>query len=237
MISVVSRFVDIAVVGGTGDEGFGIALRLARAGHNVVIGSRSEERGVQAAERARELLGGDIPVDGTTNETAAAGSQLVFVTVPYAGQADIYRSIKDHVPPGRVVCDTTTPLATAVGGRPWQVIRPWHGSAAEQAKAILADGVRLVSGFHTVSAEPLQDLGHPVEGDVLLCGDDPEAKGEVGGLVEQIPDLRWVDAGVLAMARVIEPLTALMVSVNRAYKLHDTGIRLVGRDGWGSPRG
>ena len=228
---------EIAVIGGTGDEGFGIAIRLARAGHNVVIGSRSGERGVQAAERAREVLGGDTPVDGTTNETAASSAELVFVTVPYAGQADIYRSIKDHVPPGRVVCDTTTPLATAVGGRPWQVVRPWHGSAAEQAKALLGEGVRLVSGFHTVSAEPLQDLEHSVEGDVLLCGDDVEAKGQIGALAEQIPDLRWVDAGALAMARVIEPLTAIMVSVNRAYKLRHTGIKLVGRDAWGAPRG
>src|SRR4051812_17431111 len=117
-IALVSTAVDIAVVGGTGEEGFGLALRLARAGHNVVIGSRSRDRGVEAAERARELLGGDTPVDGTTNETAAAGAELLFVTVPYAGQADIYRSIKEHIPAGRVVCDTTTPLATAVGGRP-----------------------------------------------------------------------------------------------------------------------
>jgi NADPH-dependent F420 reductase len=229
--------VDIAVIGGTGDEGFGLALRLAQAGHHVTIGSRSEERGVQAAERAREMLGGDTPVDGTTNETAASRAELVFVTVPYAGQADIYRSIRDYVPAERVVCDTTTPLATAVGGRPWQVVRPWHGSAAEQAKALLDPGVRLVSGFHTVSAEPLQDLQRAVEGDVLLCGDDAEAKRRVGSLVEQIPALRWVDAGGLAMARVIEPLTALMVSVNRAYKLHDTGVTLVGRDAWGTPGG
>jgi NADPH-dependent F420 reductase len=228
---------DIAVIGGTGDEGFGLALRLARAGHNVVIGSRAEERGVQAAERAREMLGGDIPVDGTTNETAAAGAQLVFVTVPYAGQADIYRSIKDHVPAGRIVVDTTTPLATAVGGRAWQVVRPWHGSAVEQARALLDPAVRLVAGFHTVAAEPLQALEHAVEGDVLLCGDDAATKAEVGALVEGIPDLRWVDAGALAMARVVEPLTALMVSVNRTYKVRDTGIKLVGRETWGTPGG
>ena len=207
----------IAVIGGTGDEGFGIALRLAQAGHYVVIGSRSEERGAEAAE------------------PAAAGAELVFVTVPYAGQAEIYRSIKDRIPAGRIVVDTTTPLATAVGGRPWQVVRPWHGSAAEQAAALLPDGVRLVAGFHTVAAEPLQDLTGPVLGDVLLCGDDAGAKREVGALVDQIPDLRWVDAGSLAMARVVEPLTALLVSVNRNYKLHDAGIALVGRDVWGPP--
>jgi hypothetical protein len=227
--------VQIAVIGGTGDEGFGLALRLARAGHHVVIGSRSEERGAEAAERARHILAEDTPVDGTSNESAAAGAEMVFVTVPYAGQADIYRSIKDQVPAGRVVVDTTTPLATAVGGRAWQVVRPWHGSAAEQAKALLGPEVRLVAGFHTVAAEPLQDLERPVEGDVLLCGDDADAKLEVGEVVEQIPDLRWVDAGGLAMARVVEPLTALLVSVNRNYKLRDTGIKLVGRDAWGPP--
>jgi len=225
----------IAVIGGTGDEGFGLALRLARAGHHVVIGSRSEERGAEAAERARHVLAEDTPVDGTSNERAAAGAELVFVTVPYAGQADIYRSIRDHVPAGRVLVDTTTPLATAVGGRAWQVIRPWHGSAAEQAKALLGDGARIVAGFHTVAAEPLQDLERPVEGDVLLCGDDAEAKREVGELVDQIPNLRWVDAGGLAMARVVEPLTALLVSVNRGYKLRETGIKLVGREAWGQP--
>jgi 8-hydroxy-5-deazaflavin:NADPH oxidoreductase len=228
---------DIAVIGGTGDEGFGLALRLASAGHHVTIGSRSEERGAQAAERARGVVGADANVDGTSNEKATASAEMIFVTVPYAGQADIYRSIAPHVPAGRVVVDTTTPLATAVGGRPWQVIRPWHGSAAEQAKALLPKEARLVAGFHTISAEPLQDLEHPLNGDVLLCGADPEAKAQVGGLVEQIPNLRWVDAGDLSMARIVEPLTALMVSVNRKYKLKDTGIALTGRDGWGAPPG
>src|SRR5436305_10157349 len=184
---LVSPAMRIAVIGGTGDEGFGIALRLARAGHYVVIGSRSEERGAEAAERARHELGEDTPVDGTSNTTAAAGAELVFVTVPYAGQAEIYRSIKDRIPAGRIVVDTTTPLATAVGGRPWQVVRPWHGSAAEQAAALLPDGVRLVSGFHTVSAEPLQDLERSVEGDVRLCGDDAEATRQAGARAEQTP--------------------------------------------------
>ena len=227
----------VGIVGGTGDEGFGLALRLAKAGHHVTIGSRAEERGAQAAEKARGILGADANVDGTSNEQAAAAAELVFVTVPYAGQADIYRSIAPHVPAGRVVVDTTTPLATAVGGRPWQVVRPWHGSAAEQAKALLPKETRLVAGFHTISAEPLHDIEHSMHGDVLLCGADAEAKAQAGALIEQIPDLRWVDAGDLSMARIIEPLTALMVSVNRKYKLKDTGVALTGRDSWGTPPG
>jgi NADPH-dependent F420 reductase len=181
------------------------------------------------------MLGGDIPIDGTANETAAAGCELVFVTVPFAGQAEIYRSLKSHVAPGRIVVDTTTPLATAVGGRAWQVIRPWHGSAAEQAEALLDPGVRLIAGFHTVAAEPLQDLEHAVQGDVILCGADAEAKSAVGSLVEDIPDLRWVDAGPLTVARIVEPLTALLVSVNRRYGIRNAGIRLTGRERWGRP--
>jgi 8-hydroxy-5-deazaflavin:NADPH oxidoreductase len=225
----------IAIVGGTGDEGFGLALRLARAREPVVIGSRSEDRAAEAAARARDMLGPEAPVEGTENAKSVAAADVVFVTVPYAGQSDIYRSLKDHWRRDAIVCDTTTPLATAVGGRATQVIRPWHGSAAEQAKALLPKTARLVAGFHTVGAEPLADLEHPVLGDVLLCGEDAEAKAEVGRLVERIPDLRWVDCGPLAMARILEPLTALLISVNRRYGIKDSGIRVVGSDRWGIP--
>ena len=228
----------VGIVGGTGDEGFGLALRLAKAGHHVTIGSRSLEKGQAAAANARERLGADAPVDGVANETLAATPELdvLFVTVPYAGQADTFRGLKDHIPDGRIVCDCTSPLATAVGGRPWQVIRPWHGSAAEQAEALLGRGrTRLVSGFQTVSGDLLQDVDRPMEGVVLLCGADAEAKAAVGALVEDIPDLAWADAGELSMARVVEPLTALLVQLNRTYKLKDTGIGLTGRESWGRP--
>ncbi|HXF58099.1 MAG TPA: NADPH-dependent F420 reductase [Actinomycetota bacterium] len=231
----------IAIIGGTGDEGFGLALRLAMAGEEVVIGSRSEERGHAAATRAREILelgagaGTRGEVSGTTNDEAAACADVVFVTVPYAGQAEIYRSIRDALRPGTVVCDTTTPLASAVGRPAWQVLTPWEGSAAEQARAILRKDVALVAGFHTVAAEPLQDLERPVEGDVLLCGADDEAKATVGGLVERIPNLRWVDVGPLSMARIVERLTAVLVSVNRIYGITGAGVVLTGRESWGRP--
>jgi len=229
----------IGVIGGTGDEGFGLALRLARAGEDVIIGSRSEERGAAAAGKAAGILGDGShgSVEGTSNEQASASCEVVFVTVPFAGQAEIYRSIAGALRPGAIVCDTTTPLATAVGGRAWQVITPWAGSAVEQAKALLSSGIRLVSGFHTVGAEALQDLGRPMEGDVLLCGAEAEAKATIGALVERIPNLRWVDAGPLSMARIVERLTAVLVSVNRNYGLHDAGIALTGRGSWGpAPR-
>ncbi|MGZ5297683.1 MAG: NADPH-dependent F420 reductase [Actinomycetota bacterium] len=227
---------DVTVIGGTGKEGFGLTLRLAKAGHHVTIGSRSAEKGAASAATARDLVGGDAAVDGTTNEEAAAAADVVVVTVPFAGQADIYRAIKPAVPGGAIVLDATSPLATAVGGRAWQVVRPWHGSAAEQADAILSQGVRMVAAFHTIAGEALQDLEHPLESDVLVCGDDAEAKAVVGALVDDIRDLRWVDAGALSMARIVETMTALLISVNRTYKVKDSGFRIVGRDTWGDPR-
>lgn len=226
----------VAVIGGTGAEGFGLALRLARAGHRVTIGSRSAERGADAAARARDVLG-EAPVDGTVNEEAAAAAELVVVTVPFAGQAEIYRSLKPHLPPGRIVVDATAPLASAVGRPAWQVLRPWEGSAAEQAKAVLGDGPRLVGALHTIAAEALQDLDRPIDSDVFVCGADAEAKAAVGELIEGIPHLRWVDAGPLSMARIVEPLTALLISVNRTYGIHDAGFRVTGRDAWGRPAG
>lgn len=226
---------DVAVIGGTGEEGFGLTLRLGRAGHHVIIGSRSAEKGAARARDACDLLGSGATVEGTTNEEAAASAGVVAVTVPFAGQAEIYRSIKPAVPAGTIVLDATSPLATAVGGRAWQVVRPWHGSAAEQADAILSQGVRMVAAFHTIAGDALQDLDHHLESDVLVCGDDSEAKAVVGSLVDDIPNLRWVDAGALSMARIAETMTALLISVNRTYKVRDSGFRITGRDEWGSP--
>ena len=224
----------IAIIGGTGDEGFGLALRLAKAGQDVVIGSRSTEKGQTAAERAGQLLGG-VAVEGAENAEAASRADVVIVTVPFAGQADILKSIRDAIPADAVVCDATSPLATAVGRPAWHVLTPWEGSAAEQARAVLRKGARLVSGFQTMSGHLLQDLSRDLEADVLLCGDDPEAKATIGGLVELIPNLRWVDAGTLSMARVAERLTALLISVNRGYGLREAGFRITGRDAWGRP--
>ncbi|HEY7667003.1 MAG TPA: NADPH-dependent F420 reductase [Actinomycetota bacterium] len=227
---------DVAVIGGTGEEGFGLTLRLGKAGHHVTIGSRDAERGAAAAARAVERLDGAGAIDGTTNEEAAAAAPVVLVTVPFAGQADIYRSVRDAIAPGTVVMDATSPLATAVGGKAWQVVRPWHGSAAEQAQAILAGGVRMVAAFHTVAGHALQDLETPLDSDVLVCGDDADAKATIGALIEDIPDLRWVDCGALSGARIAETMTALLISVNRAYKVRGAGFRIVGRDAWGDPR-
>ena len=225
----------IAVVGGTGEEGFGLALRLARAGHDVVIGSRDEAKAADAVSRAKAILGADAPVDGAANIDAVPGAEVVIVTVPFAGQAKTYELLKPALADGVVVLDATSPLATAVGGKAWEVLRPWAGSAAEQARSVIGPGPRLVAGFHTIAASALTDLDSPVDSDVLLAGDDAEAVAIIGSLADQIPGLRWVHVGGLAMARITETLTPLLISINRRYKRRDAGFRIVGESDWGAP--
>ena len=227
---------DVAVIGGTGAEGYGLTLRLARAGHRVTIGSRDAERGAAKAAEARELLGGDVAVEGTDNARAAAGSGVVFVTVPFGGAAPIYEVIAPSITPQTIVCDCTSPLMSSVGGRASHAIRPWHGSAAEFVKTLLPKGTRLVAAFHTVGARPLQAIDQPVDTDAFVMGDDADAKEAVGTLIADIPGMRWVDVGGLQMARIAETLTPLLISVNGRYKVHDAGFRLTGHDAWGSTR-
>ena len=226
---------DISIVGGTGAEGFGLALRLAKAGHHVTIGSRMAEKAAASVAEAKGILGEDAPVDGAVNAESVLGKPLVFVTVPFAGQAMIYDAIKETLEDGTVVCDCTSPLMTAVGGRATHAIRPWHGSAAEFAKSIVPKHVRMVGAFHTISAEQLRELDKPVDSDTIVVGDDAEAKAMVGSVIVDIPGMRWVDAGGLQMARIAENLTPLLISINIRYKLHESGFRIVGRDSWGVP--
>jgi 8-hydroxy-5-deazaflavin:NADPH oxidoreductase len=226
---------DAAVVGGTGAEGFGLALRLAQAGHRVTIGSRAAEKAADAVVRAKELLGDDVSIDGAVNDVAVTGRDLVAVTVPFAGMIGIYKAIGPALESGQLVLDTTSPLMAAVGGKASEAIRPWHGSAAELASSMVPDGARLVAGLHTIAAGTSMRLDGPLESDVPLCGDDAEAKAMVGALLDSIPGTRWVDCGPLSMARITETLTPLLISINRKYKTHDAGFRIVGRDAWGAP--
>ncbi|MGH2629610.1 MAG: NADPH-dependent F420 reductase [Actinomycetota bacterium] len=227
---------DVAIVGGTGKEGFGLALRLLGAGHRVTIGSRSAERAAEAVERARQAFGIEVQVAGAENAGSVAGAEVVAVTVPFEGMIEIYASIGPALRSGQVVLDATSPLMTAVGGKPWEAIRPWQGSAAEIAAAHVPPGVEVVSGFHTIGAHALTDLDRELDSDTLLCSDDEAAKRLVGDLVDSLPGMRWVDAGPLANARITEPLTAMIITVNRRYKVREGGFRITGRDSWGVPR-
>ena len=228
---------DVAIVGGTGAEGFGLALRLAQGGHHVTIGSRVAEKAAASVQEAKTSLGPDASVDGDVNAGSVVGKPVVFVTVPFAGQAMAYDTIKDALAAGTVVCDCTSPLMTAVGGRATHALRPWHGSAAEFAKSLLPKGTRLVAAFHTIASDVLRDLNQDVDSDALVMGDDADAKAVVGSLIADIPGMRWVDCGGLQMARIAEGLTPLLISINGRYKVRESGFRLTGRDVWGDPRG
>jgi 8-hydroxy-5-deazaflavin:NADPH oxidoreductase len=217
----------VSILGGTGDEGLGLALRWAKAGYSIVIGSRQQERADAAAGEVAERVGG-ADVGGMENAGAAAASDVVVVTVPYAGQAAMYKSVAEHVRPGAVVVDCTVPVAASVGGKPTHILGVWQGSAAQQAQALLPKGTVVVGAFHSLAAAALGDLEREMEGDVLVCGTRKEGRERVRELVEAIPNLRWIDAGPLENARIIEPITALLIGINHRYKTHGAGIKVTG---------
>lgn len=216
----------VAIIGGTGEEGFGLAFRWARAGIEIVIGSRDAGRAESAAGRLKDLVP-EATVTGMENPDAAASSELLMVTVPFEGQAGIYKSIAESVRPDSVVIDGTVPVAAAVGGRVTHTLGIWEGSAAQQAAAFLPKGTRTCAAFHSLAAVALNDPDYEMEGDVLVCG-PKSAKPVVKELVEAIPGLRFVDAGPLENARLVEPLTALLIGINHRYHTDRSGIRITG---------
>jgi NADPH-dependent F420 reductase len=218
----------VAMLGGTGAEGSGLALRWAQAGLRVIIGSRDAARARASAERIRAEAGAETSVEGLANAEAAARARLLVLTVPFAAQLSTIQSVRGQLVEGTVVVDVTAPLATAVGGRATRVVGVWEGSAAEQAAAAVPGGVSVVSAFHHLSAHHLADLSHPIDSDVLVCGDVREAKERVRRLVEAIPGARYVDAGPLANARIVESFTALLIGLNIRYKVPGAALRITG---------
>ena len=216
----------MCIVGATGALGFGLALRLGTAGTPIVIGSRDEARAQDAALRAAELVP-QGSFTGLQNAEAVLEAEVVVLSVPFRSQAETLTSLKDALRDGQLVVDATVPLAGAVGGKATRVLGVWQGSAAQQAEEMTADGVRVVSAFHTVSAAALTDLEHELHEDVLVCGDRREDKQRVAELVDRIPGLRAVDCGRLEMARIVEPLTALIISINVRNKV-TAGIKITG---------
>jgi 8-hydroxy-5-deazaflavin:NADPH oxidoreductase len=216
----------VAIIGASGALGFGLAVRLARAGVPIVIGSREEPRALETAERAREQVP-DGAFTGHDNATAATTAATVVLSVPFRSQSETLHNLKDSLRPGQLLIDATVPLAAAVGGRATRMLGVWQGSAAQQALEMAPEGVRVVSALHTVSAASLADLEHPLEQDVLVCGDKRADKREAAELIERIDGLRCVDCGRLEMARTTEALTALLIGVNARYKVH-SGITLSG---------
>lgn len=212
----------LAVIGGTGDLGGGLALRWAKAGYPVVIGSRAREKAENAA-RDFNAKAGVESLRGLDNAQAAAAAEIVVLTVPFASQRAMLEAIRDGVQ-GKILIDTTVPLM------PPKVMRvqlPPEGSAAKAAQLFLGENVRVVSAFHNIAADHLQDLEHAVDCDVLVCGDDVAARETVIGLIEAIGLKGW-HAGPLDNSVVPEGLTSILIGINRRYKIDGAGIRITG---------
>ncbi|MGB0091675.1 MAG: NADPH-dependent F420 reductase [Solirubrobacteraceae bacterium] len=216
----------ICIVGGTGALGFGLALRLGKAGVPIVIGSRDASRAQEATERAQnQVPGGSFT--GLENSEAVQGTEIIVLSVPFRNQSENLTNLKGVLREGQLILDATVPLAAAVSGKATRTLGVWQGSAAQQAQEMAPDGLRVVSAFHTVSAALLSDLGHELGEDVLVCGDRREDKARVAELVALIPGLRAVDCGPLEMARIVEQLTPLIISINMRNKAR-AGIKITG---------
>jgi 8-hydroxy-5-deazaflavin:NADPH oxidoreductase len=216
----------VAIVGASGALGFGLAVRLGRAGVPIVVGSRDADRMAETVERAREAVPGGS-FSGCDNARAVRAADIVILSVPFGNQYETLINLREVLKPGQLLIDATVPLAAAVGAGATRMLGVWQGSAAEQALELAPAGVRVVSALHTVSAASLSDLDHPLEQDVFVCGDSREDKREAADLIERIGGLRCVDCGRLEMARITESLTALMISVKVGHA-KNVGIRLTG---------
>lgn len=212
----------IAILGGTGEQGPGLALRWARAGEEVIIGSRQKEKGERVARELNQELGQEL-LKGTDNPAAAAAAEVVVLTVPYSAHVSTLETVKEQLQ-GKIFVDVSVPLDP---DNPRRVTMPPAGSAAEEAQQILGENVRVVGALQNVSATLLRDLSAAIDCDVLVCGKDQEARETVMRLVERL-GIHTIDVGPLESARLIEPITALLIRLNIRHKVHVAGLRITG---------
>ncbi len=219
----------IAIIGGTGDQGLGLALRFAKSGEDVLVGSRDLKKAENAVNIIKNMLKTDDlhNVSAMTNENASKNGDMVILTVPLQAQMVTLRSIKDHVN-GKIFVDATSPLEGCIGGKPSRYVDLWDGSAAERSKAFLGDEVKVVSAFCNISAASLTNIDKNVECDCLVSGDDSEAKKPVMELAEKISGVKAIDCGPLENARIVEKITPLLINLNIRNKIKLAGIRITG---------
>ncbi|MDR0911456.1 MAG: NADPH-dependent F420 reductase [Methanobrevibacter sp.] len=219
----------IAVLGGTGDQGLGIALRFVQAGEEVIIGSRKAEKAENAVEELKNLLEDqDLSnLSGLSNEDAAEKADILILTVPILAQKPTLDTVKEAAK-GKIFVDATVPLQSNIGGTPFSYFTVWEGSAAERTAAILGGDVKVVSAFNNISSSSLMRHKEAIDCDCLVSGDDKEAKTTVMELIEKIPGVKCVDAGPLEQARTVERITALLIGLNIRYKTHYGGLRITG---------
>ena len=216
----------IAILGGTGPAGTGLALRWARAGEAIIIGSRDAQRAQNIAISIQQKAGAAAIVTGMENSAACAAADLLVLTVPFESQAVLLKQLKPAISEGSILVDATVPLAASVGGRASRTLGVWQGSAAQQAAELVPKGVSVVAAFHNVSAELLNGDA-PLDCDVIVCSDDPDATQLVRELAAKIPGVRAIDGGKLENARIVEQITALLIGLNIRHKGH-AGIRITG---------
>src|SRR5215813_8082673 len=216
----------IAILGGTGEQGPGLALRWAKAGETVIIGSRQKDKGEKVAAELNQELGQNL-LRGTDNGTAAAEADIAVLTIPYSAHVGTLESVKEQLK-GKIFVDVSVPLDPENARR---VIMPAAGSAAEEAQQVLGPEVKVVGALQNVSAHVLRDADAAIDCDVLVCG-DKDARPAVMRLVEKLGGgIRAISAGPLEAARQIEPITALLIRLNILNKVHSAGIRLTGLPG------
>ncbi len=220
----------IGVIGGTGDQGLGIALRFVQAGEDVVIGSRAVEKAQEAVNNIKRLLEKDdiSNLTAAENADAAREADILILTVPLAAQGPTLLSIKEGAA-GKILVDVTGPLETAIGGPPTRCLYLPEGAAAERAQKILPD-TTVVCAFNNISSGNLLNFKGPIDCDCLMAGDDQEAKATIGKLIEQIPGVRVIDCGPLERAQIIEKITALLIGLNIKKTCKEAGIRITGLD-------
>ena len=216
----------IAVLGGTGPEGFGLALRWAQAGEIVIIGSRDLKRAEEGAFKIQEKVGSNARVSAKENIEACAVADLLVFTIPFEAHATLLKQLKPAIRPGSIVIDATVPLAASVGGRPTRTLGIWQGSAAQETAELMPKGVSVVAAFQNLSATLLNKDG-PLDCDVIVCSDDASAIQIVRPLAAKIPCVRAIDGGKLENARILEHITALLVGLNIRHK-GNSGIRVTG---------
>ena len=216
----------IAILGGTGPAGTGLALRWARAQESIIIGSRDAQRARDVAAAIRGTVGFGAQVSGMENSAACAAADILMLTVPFDGQAALLKQLKPAITEGSILIDATVPLAAAVGGRASRTLGIWQGSAAQQTAELVPKGVSVVAAFHNISADLLNGDA-PLDCDVIVCSDDPDAAQLTRELAAKIPGVRAIDGGKLENARTIEQITALLIGLNIRHKGH-AGIRITG---------
>ncbi len=219
----------IAIIGGTGDQGLGLALRFAKSGEQVLVGSRDLKKAENAVNIIKNMLNDDdLPnVTAMTNEEATKNGDIIILTVPLQAQMITLKSIKDHVG-GKIFVDATAPLEGCIGGKPTRFVDLWEGSASERSAAFLGEEARVVSAFCNISAASLTNIGEDVQCDCLVSGDDSDAKIPVMELAETIPGVRAIDCGPLENARIVEKITPLLINLNIRNRIKLAGIRITG---------